>query len=215
MLDKEGDEAGFAKTRQRKVSSKQKDEPSGAGKSRSRASLSLPLPFEEVVNRHGRELMAFLARAAGESEAARELFQETFLRAYHAYPRLREGANVRAYLYAIASNLLRNRARDGARRARVIAQHEVPASADERFAADDDGARARALNPAAHHRDLTEAVLHLRALIARLPEKQRQALLMRRVAGLTYEEIAQALGCSVEAARAHVSLATRKLKAQW
>jgi RNA polymerase sigma factor (sigma-70 family) len=50
-------------------------------------------------------------------------------------------------------------------------------------------------------------------MLKRLPNKQRQALVMRKVAGLDYSEIAAALECSEEAARAGVHLAMKKLKA--
>ena len=82
--------------------------------------LQLPLPFEQIMRRHEREIMRYLLRASGDREDAADLFQETWLRAYRAYPRLEPDSEVRPWLYAIAVNLCRNRARDGARRTAVI-----------------------------------------------------------------------------------------------
>ncbi len=78
--------------------------------------LQLPLPFEQILRRHEREIMRYLLRASGDRDDAADLFQETWLRAYRAYPRLEPDREVRPWLYAIAVNLCRNRARDGARR---------------------------------------------------------------------------------------------------
>ena len=83
-----------------------------------REKLQLPLPFDQIVQRHEREIMRYLLRVSGNREDAADLFQETWLRAYRAYPRLEPESDVRPWLYAIAGNLSRNRARDGARRAR-------------------------------------------------------------------------------------------------
>jgi RNA polymerase sigma-70 factor, ECF subfamily len=73
--------------------------------------LHVPLPFEEIMQRHEREIMRYLLRVSGDREDAADLFQETWLRAYRAYPRLDSESGVRPWLYAIATNLCRNRAR--------------------------------------------------------------------------------------------------------
>jgi RNA polymerase sigma factor (sigma-70 family) len=59
------------------------------------------------------------------------------------------------------------------------------------------------------------AAVHLRELIAALPTKQQQALHLRYFAGLSYAEIANAIDCSEESARANVSQAIGKLKKRW
>ena len=59
------------------------------------------------------------------------------------------------------------------------------------------------------------ARVHMRELIAALPAKQQQALHLRYFAGLGYSEIADAMDCSEDGARANVSQAMRKLKARW
>jgi len=57
--------------------------------------------------------------------------------------------------------------------------------------------------------------VRLRELMSALPTKQREALQLRYFAGLDYAEIAAALDCSQEGARANVSQALRKLKSLW
>ena len=65
-----------------------------------------------------REIMRFLMRSTGDREDAKDLFQETWLRAYRAYPTLRSEDGLRPWIFRIASNLCRNRVRDRMRRMR-------------------------------------------------------------------------------------------------
>ena len=157
------------------------------------------------MQRHEREIMRYLLRVSGNRADAADLFQETWLRAYRAYPRLEPESDVRPWLYAIAVNLCRNRVRDGARRARV-------------FVAEDKDSPAANRTAKVHH-SLNEndgyAAVHLRELMSALPARQREALHLRYVAGLDYADIATAMDCSQQSARANVSQAVRKLKSMW
>ena len=163
--------------------------------------LTLPPPFEEALGRHEREIMRFLLRMTRDQNDALDLFQETWLRAYRAYPSLDSEKGLRPWLYRIATNLCRNRARDNMRRSRVISSNgDDPTEGDH---------RPGSASPGGGH----EGVIHLRRAIAGLPHKQGQALVMRKFAGLEYEEIGAALECSADSARASVYQALKKLKA--
>ncbi len=87
--------------------------------------IDLPPPFDEAVARHERELMRFLLRTTRNPDDALDLFQETWLRAYRAWPKLESAAGLRPWLYRIATNLCLNRARDRMRRSRVIGDEEL------------------------------------------------------------------------------------------
>jgi RNA polymerase sigma-70 factor, ECF subfamily len=158
--------------------------------------FELPPSFDEAVARHERELMRFLLRTTHDRDDALDLYQETWLRAYRAWPKLESAAGLRPWLYRIATNLCLNRIRDRVRRARVIGEEELDLA---RVPGNTDG--------------MHEGALHLRMAIARLPHNQREALIMRKFGGLEYAEIAAALGCSSESARAGVYQALKKLKA--
>lgn len=155
----------------------------------------LPPSFDEAVTRHERELMRFLLRTTRDREDALDLFQETWLRAYRAWPKVESAAGLRPWLYRIATNLCLNRTRDRLRRSRVIADEEV------------DPAHVAGGSGGSH-----AGVMHLKALIKRLPHNQREALVMRKFGGLEYSEIAAALGCSPDSARAGVYQALKKLQ---
>ena len=171
-----------------------------------REKLPIPLPFEQIMQRHQREILRYLLRLSGNGADAADLFQETWLRAYRAYPRLEPESEVRPWLYAIAINLCRNRKRDRARRARVIVVVEKKSPQPDRLGK-------------AHHRGFSEndgyAVVRMRELIGSLPRKQREALQLRCFAGLEFAEIAAAMDCSAQGARANVSQAIRKIKSMW
>jgi RNA polymerase sigma-70 factor (ECF subfamily) len=167
--------------------------------------LHLPLPFDDLMQRYEREIIRYLLRSTRDREEAADLFQETWLRAYGAYSRIEPESNVRAWLYAIATNLCRNRVRDNSRRASVI----VPDNA-EFPAADTIGNACDCANESDGY-----AAVRIRELISRLPAKQRQALHLRHFAGLEFEEIATAMKCSQESARANVSQAMRRIRVEW
>ena len=161
--------------------------------------LKLPPPFEDAVKTMEREIMRFLMRSTSDRDDAMDLFQETWLRAYRAYPTLQSEDGLRPWIFRIASNLCRNRVRDRMRRGRVISHESADCESLERRAP--------------HHLNGgPEGALHLKRSIARLPGKQGQALMMRKFAGLEYAEIATALDCSAESARASVYQALKKLR---
>ena len=148
-----------------------------------------PLTFGQLLERHERELFAYALRISGQRADAEDLYQDTFLAAFRAWPPPRRG-NERAWLYKIATN----RAIDRERRARRIV-----ANVDD-------------LALAAPPRD-DVTLADLAGAIEMLPARQRAAFVLRKVQGLAYTEIAVALECTEEAARARVSEALKKVKA--
>jgi len=74
--------------------------------------------------------MRYLLRVTRDPDYAADLFQDRRLRAYRAYPRIDSSTDLRPWLYAIATNLCRNRVRDHSRRSRVLVavNEESPAA---------------------------------------------------------------------------------------
>jgi len=130
---------------------------------------------------------------------ADDLSQETFLRAFRAYQALPPGANLRAWLFAIATNLSRNHFR-GEKRRRLA---HAAVSAEARV---DDGARPDGGVL------LDEASARVDAVLGKLPLKQRLAFTMRKLHDLDYEAIGASIDCSAETARAHVFQALKKIR---
>lgn len=155
--------------------------------------------FEAMVTAHHSEIHRYLARTLTRRVEADDLAQETFMRAFKAYRSLSPDANVRAWLFAIATNVRRNHFR--AEKRRRLAYATVGATgSDTHHEGPDDGAQ------------FEETQGRIETLVERLPMKQRLAFTMRKLYGLEYDAIAQGLECSPESARAHVFQALRKIR---
>lgn len=149
-------------------------------------SPALP-PFQEVVDRHGRDVLRVCIAVAGPA-AADDCYQETMLAALAAYPQLRDPAVVRSWLLTIASR----KAVDGFR----TAARSVPVADPDLGGAED------APPP--------DAALWAR--VRELPPKQRVAVAYRFVLDLPYREIGGAMDTSEEAARRNVHEGLKRLR---
>jgi len=150
-----------------------------------------------LLSLHGIELARHLRRLVRDDDAAQDLLQDTLLRAHRALTRLGPGANERAWLYRIATNAALNWLRDRARERRALEAH-----ARERAGADHTGE-----SPFD-----TDDRRRLWQRVAALPERQRVAVTLRVADELEYPEIAARMGCTLEAARANVYQAVRRLR---
>jgi RNA polymerase sigma factor (sigma-70 family) len=139
-----------------------------------------PPPFERFLADQGGAVMRFLLVAVG-PEHADDVYQDTFLSALRAYPRVRDDGRLDRWILRIAS-----RAAIDHHRRRV--RHAVPTG--------------DVPEAPVHEPDVGDPVVW--SAVGALPPKQRVAVVLRHVLDRPYEEIAEALGCSVEAARANV-----------
>ncbi len=150
-------------------------------------------PFQSLMDDHREDVYRFLVASLGREEAD-DCFQETFIAALRAYPRLRDASNLRSWLFTIAHRKAIDAHRARARRA--VPVEEVPEQAD---------AGGIGLNG---EPELWRAVRDL-------PTKQRAAVLHRYVNDLAYVDIGQVMGCSEEAARRSVHEGLKKLRTVW
>jgi RNA polymerase sigma-70 factor, ECF subfamily len=143
--------------------------------------------FNELIHRWERPIYALAYRQIGREEDARDVCQDTFLRAYRALNGFRGQAKFSSWLYRIALNLCR----DWMRRERRTPVVQAPEDMDLM-----DLAAAREPSESIEDRvgrhDLTRAVERAMAL---LPEEQRTAIVLKEYQGLTFQEIADLLGC--------------------
>jgi RNA polymerase sigma factor (sigma-70 family) len=150
---------------------------------------SVPAPFEEFLHTHRATVYRFLLVAVGPADAD-DVFQETFISALRAYPRVRDDGRLDRWILRIASRKAIDHHRRSIRRPLPVA--EVP----ER----------------AVHDDRSEPDDPLWGAVRSLPPKQRSAVVLRHVLDRPYDEIAEVLACSPDAARANVSQGTRRLR---
>ena len=146
-------------------------------------------PFQILLDEHAGDVMAVLRGAVGRADAE-DCFQETFLAALRAYPKLRDTSNLRGWLLTIAHRKAIDQHRANGRRPLPVA--EVAEMA---------GATAEP--------ELDEGVWEL---VGALPPKQRAAVALRYGSDLPHAEIAAALGCSPEAARRSLHEGIKRLR---
>jgi RNA polymerase sigma factor (sigma-70 family) len=144
-------------------------------------------PFQVLLDEHGEDVMAVLRGAVGR-EGAEDCFQETFLAALRAYPKLRDGRNLRGWLITIAHRKAIDFHRARGRRPLPVAEVAEVAVEDP---PPDDG---------------------VWAAVGALPPKQRAAVTLRYASDLPHAEIAAALGCSPEAARRNLHEGLKRLR---
>ena len=152
-------------------------------------------PFQRVLDEHRDEVHRFLLAAAGPNDAD-DCFQETFIAALRAYPRLRPGSNVHGWLLTIAHRNAIDAHRARGRRA-------VPVAEVDRGGTDDPALDGSGGDP------------ELWARVRALPPKQRAAVVLRFVAGLSHAEAAEIIGCSEDAARHSLHEGLSKLRKDW
>jgi RNA polymerase sigma factor (sigma-70 family) len=148
-------------------------------------------PFQRFLDSNREAVWRFLLVAAGPADAE-DCFQETFIAALRAYPRVRPESNLRAWVLTIAHRKAMDAHRSRRRNAVPVAE---PQALD---------ARAEPL-PDGRDELLWEAV-------RRLPDRQRSAVVLRYVVDLPHREIASAIGCSEEAARRSLHEGLTKLR---
>jgi RNA polymerase sigma-70 factor (ECF subfamily) len=156
--------------------------------------------FRTLVTRWEQALFALLYHLVGGVEDAEDLAQETFVRVHAQAPRYRSEGRFRSWLFRIAGNL----ARSSLRRRRVLRWFSFdPAQHDRQ----DPAATPEADLEAAERRQA------VRAAIARLPFRQRQAVVLRRYQELSYREIAEILGATEAAVESLLQRAAATLRA--
>jgi RNA polymerase sigma factor (sigma-70 family) len=150
-------------------------------------SVNLP-PFQALLDEHRADVYRFLVATAGPSEAD-DCFQETWIAALRAYPRLRRADNLRAWLFRIAQNKSIDAHRARGRRAvpvAVVPEGPTPSSGED--------------EP------------ELWARVRELPAKQRTAVFCRSVLGMPYDELALLLESTEDAARRNVHEGLKRLR---
>jgi RNA polymerase sigma factor (sigma-70 family) len=156
--------------------------------------VNLP-PFQALLDEHRVDVYRFCVAVSAPGEAD-DCFQETWIAALRAYPKLRRTDNLRAWLLRIAQNKAIDLHRSRARRPATGKTAPEPAA---------DAADRSALN----------GEPDLWAAVRALPPKQRTAVFCRAVLGMPYAELARVLRSSEDAARRNVFEGLKKLREEW
>ena len=167
--------------------------------------------FEALVAERSGEIYGLLYRLTENTEEARDLTQETFLRAFQNIEHFRGEADLRTWIYRIAINQARNRWRWWRRRRR-----DVTVSLD--FANDHRNKPLVATLRSEHGETPEQETLArerervLRAALMDLRRVYREAVILRDIEGLTYEEVAAALQISVGTVKSRLARGRKELR---
>jgi RNA polymerase sigma-70 factor (ECF subfamily) len=167
--------------------------------------------FEQLFEKHVRGVVGFAAQFVGIRARAEELAQDVFLQVYRTRARYQPRARFTTWLYRMATNACLSEVRRADHRSR-------PAAVDQSPRDDVDDPHPPRLEGATRSSEdalLSQEVLkRLRTVLEDLPPQQRAALLLARVEGLSYDEVAAALSCSVSAVKSLIHRATVTLRDQ-
>jgi RNA polymerase sigma-70 factor, ECF subfamily len=166
--------------------------------------------FEQLVSDRSGEIYGLLFRLTENSEEARDLTQETFLRAFQSIERFRGEADLRTWIYRIAINQARNRWRWWRRRRR-----DWTVSLDAPQGKSNQPLMATLPEASANPEQKTlarEREVALRSALQRLSRVYREAVILRDIEGFTYEEIAATLGINVGTVKSRLARGRHELK---
>jgi RNA polymerase sigma factor (sigma-70 family) len=149
-------------------------------------------PFQTLLDAHGGDVHRFLVASVGRTDAD-DCYQETWLAALRAYPKLRDASNLRSWIFTVAHRKVIDHVRARRRVAVPVGDPPEPPAAAPAPPPDDD----------------------LWSLVRELPPKQRTALALRYVADADYEEISSVMGTSEDAARRNVHEALKRLRMEY
>jgi RNA polymerase sigma-70 factor (ECF subfamily) len=155
--------------------------------------------FEELVRRHTRGVLNLVYRYLGDASRAEDMAQDVFVKVYKARMKYEPKAKFSTWLYRIAVNHCLNEIRS--RKSQPSLSAPVNDLLEEPAGNDPDARLQR--------EDLQQAV---RAALDALPENQRLAVLLSRYQEMSYEEIAETMGISLEAVKSVIFRAKENLK---
>jgi len=175
--------------------------------------------FEMLVVKYQRRIERLIGRMVRDPDRVRDIAQETFIRAWRALPQFRGESAFYTWLYRIAVNTARRELtllqRDPSHTASVLASEgdggAEGAGADGTFFAAHEPSTSETPEAVLASRQVASAV---NAAVERLPDDLRQALVLREVEGLSYEEIAEVMNCPVGTVRSRIFRAREAVAAR-
>lgn len=167
--------------------------------------------FEELVARYQNRLLTVLEHLVNNREQAEDLAQEVFLRVFRARERYEPEAKFSTWLFTIANNVASNSRRSHSRRREVGVPDKSNGSDSSPMQLDQLAKAASSLMPA-RSLDRAEQAEMVREAVKSLSERQRMALLLSKFEGMSYHDIAQTMGLSVQAIKSLLSRARVNLK---
>ncbi|HEX7644639.1 MAG TPA: RNA polymerase sigma factor RpoE [Burkholderiaceae bacterium] len=155
--------------------------------------------FELLVIKYQRKLMRLVSRLVRDQAEAEDVVQEAFIKAYRALPQFRGESAFYTWLYRIGINTAKNYLVTQGRRAPTST--ETNAEEAETF---DDAEQLRDINTPESMLATKQIASTVNVAMESLPEELRVAISLREIEGLSYDEIAEAMGCPIGTVRSRI-----------
>ncbi|MBS0308855.1 MAG: RNA polymerase sigma factor RpoE [Proteobacteria bacterium] len=155
--------------------------------------------FELLVIKYQRKLMRLVSRLVRDQAEAEDVVQEAFIKAYRALPQFRGDAAFYTWLYRIGINTAKNYLVTQGRRAPTST--DVDAEEAETF---DEGERLRDINTPESMLATKQIAETVNLAMNALPEELRMAITLREIEGLSYDDIAEMMGCPIGTVRSRI-----------
>ena len=162
-----------------------------------------------LVEKYRRKLLRLLSRMVRDPDEIEDIAQETFIKAYRALPQFRGDAAFYTWLYRIAVNTAKNYLSAKGRSMRTVSEQAIDDEdePDERLVAQDNSTPESEL--------LSKQVAYaVNEAVEALPEELRQAITLREIEGMSYEEIAEAMACPIGTVRSRIFRAREAISAK-
>lgn len=155
--------------------------------------------FELLVIKYQRKLMRLVSRLVRDQAEAEDVVQEAFIKAYRALPQFRGDSAFYTWLYRIGINTAKNYLVTQGRRAPTST--EANSEEAETF---DDGEQLRDINTPESLLATKQIAQTVNTAMEDLPAELRTAITLREIEGLSYDEIAEAMGCPIGTVRSRI-----------
>lgn len=165
--------------------------------------------FDLLVIKYQRRIMRLLARMINDPAEVEDVAQETFIKAYRALPQFRGDSHFYTWLYRIAINSARNW--QAAKQRRPMQLNEYENEEGETFSPADTLTDINTPESELISRQVADTI---KTAIEALPEELRNAILLREIEGLSYEEIAETMGCPIGTVRSRIFRAREAITEQ-
>jgi RNA polymerase sigma-70 factor, ECF subfamily len=168
--------------------------------------------FELLVIKYQARIQRLIGRMVRDTDLVEDIAQETFIRAYRALPKFRGDAQFYTWLYRIAVNTAKKFLLD-LKRTPTVSDH-LPSGdddADETFRPRWEPSNEETPESVLAAKEIAAAV---NAGLAALPDDLRQALTLREIEGLSYEEIAELMDCPIGTVRSRIFRAREAISAR-
>lgn len=157
--------------------------------------------FELLVIKYQRRIQRLIGRMVRDVDLVEDIAQETFIRAYRALAQFRGEAQFYTWLYRIAVNTAKKTLMDLKRNPTVSENFFKSSDDDETSFVENELTNSETPDAVLASKEIAEMV---NAAMEALPEELRQAITLREIEGLSYEEISEAMSCPIGTVRSRI-----------